>query len=66
MKFFSLAVAALCVSNTNAIQVKAEAESKMTAQAFQQQLETLNSRMAEDQKELEKMRNLWGSIKSLF
>ena len=66
MKFYSLAIAAVCVSNTNAIKLSEQAETKMTAQAFQKQMESLNSRMEEDQKELEKMRNLWGSIKSLF
>ena len=66
MKFYSLAIAALCISNTEAIKVEEKSTTQMTAQAFQQQMESLTNRMEEDQKELEKMKNLWGSIKSLF
>ena len=63
MKFFATA---LIIASTSAVQLEQKAESQVTAQAFEQQLSQLSSKMEEDQKELEKMKNLWGSIKSLF
>ena len=63
MKF---AAALIALVGVNAIQVKEQSQNQMTAQAFEQQLSQLNSRMAEDQKSLEEMKNLWGTIKGLF
>ena len=68
MKFSLFALAVVSLSGAEAIQVKQQTEesAQVSAKAFETQLEALNTRMSEDQKELEKMKNLWGTIKGLF
>ena len=64
MKFSLFALAVVSLSGAEAISIKQESKesSTVSAQAFAQQLSALESSVAENQKELSKMKSFWSSL----